>query len=73
MQALEIKRSGGFLDILEREGESLFAGAPRDVRLAALAAVIVFVAALYELMPTVAVLVAIAIASVAVAVIVNRD
>ena len=51
----------------------MFAGAPRDVRLAALAAVIVFVAGLYELMPTVAVLVALAFVSAAVAVIINRD
>lgn len=51
----------------------MFAGVPRDVRLAALAAVIVLVAALYEFMPTVAILVALAIVSIAVAVIVSRD
>jgi hypothetical protein len=51
----------------------LFAGAPRDVRLAALAAVIVLVAALYELMPAAGVLVAFAIVSIVVAVFINRD
>lgn len=51
----------------------MFAGAPRDVRLAALAAVIVLIAALYEFMPTVAALVALAFVSIAVAVIVSRD
>jgi len=51
----------------------LFAGVPRDVRLAALAAAIVFVAALYEFMPVAAALVALAIASAAVAVFINRD
>ena len=51
----------------------MFAGVPRDVWLAALAAIIIFVAALYELTPTVAVLVAIALVSIAVAVVINRD
>jgi hypothetical protein len=51
----------------------VFAGIPRDVRYAAIAAVAVLLAALYEFMPLLAMFLAFALSGVIVAVIVGRD
>ncbi|GEM_PF-7128683 len=56
----------------EEEG-ALLAWIPRDVWLAAIAAAAVLLAALYEFMPVLAALLAVALVSAVVAVIVGRD
>jgi hypothetical protein len=51
----------------------LLAGLPRDIRLAAFAAIVVLVAAAYEISPVVAVLLMLALAGTFVALVVGRD
>ena len=59
--------------VLSEEEGALFAWVPRDVWLAGFAAAAVLLAALYEFMPVLAMLLAVALVSAVVAVVVNRD